>query len=514
MVHDDSRTLKFIKNVLGSAFLQIVTVVTGFISPRLMINAFGSEINGITASILQFVSYISLVEAGLNSAAVFALYKPLASKDRQKLAEVSSAIRVMYVRTGIYFAILAVALAIVFPLISHTDALNRLELSLLVLIISSQSAINFFILAKYRTLLTADQLGYFISYSSALQLIVNLGIIYGTIRLGWGVIAVRSAAILALVVTSAVLALIIRWKYANLNFHAKPDMAALSTRKDALFLQIMGVVTNGAPVVFMTMLLDFKQVSVYSIYAMIAGSVTTCIAVFTSGLGSAFGDIYALDDKALLEKTAREFRTAYYILITIIYSTMLCTLMPFIRLYTKTFTDVNYDCPLLGILITLNGLLFNFKAPHGMFIFSQGKFSLIRRQTVIQAVLIIAGCWFATKYYGLSGCMAVLCIANLYMLAELLWLAPRHLVRMSVWNNILQMLLSLAVCTGMFGFSLWIRWRPRTFAEWILYAGVIGAISMLISPAVFAVFDLDPIISVWRRIISHLLVKRGRAHFA
>lgn len=54
----DSRTSKFIKNVLGSAFLQIVTVVTGFISPRLMIDAFGSEINGITASILQFVSYI------------------------------------------------------------------------------------------------------------------------------------------------------------------------------------------------------------------------------------------------------------------------------------------------------------------------------------------------------------------------------------------------------------------------------------------------------------------------
>ena len=387
----DSRTSKFIKNVLGSAFLQIVTVVTGFISPRLMIDAFGSEINGITASILQFVSYIGLVEAGLNSAAVFALYKPLALKDERKIAEVSSAIRVMYVKTGIYFSILALILAIFFPFISHTAALDKFELSILVLIISSQSAINFFILAKYRTLLSADQLGYFISYSSALQLMVNLSILYVTIRLGWGVVAVRAAALFALVLTSVLLALVIKWKYPRLDFHAEPDLKSLSTRKDALFLQIMGVITNGAPVVFMTVLLDFKQISVYSIYAMIAGSVTSCIAVFTSGLGAAFGDIYALDDQKLLEKTSLEFRTAYYMLITVIYSAMFCTLMPFIKIYTKSFSDTNYYFPAFGFLMTLNGIVFNFRAPHGMFIFSQGKFSLIRRQTIIQALLILAG---------------------------------------------------------------------------------------------------------------------------
>ena len=73
---NSGRTNKFIKNVIGSAVLQIVTIVTGFISPKLMLGAFGSEINGITSSILQFISYISLVEAGLANATVFALYKP------------------------------------------------------------------------------------------------------------------------------------------------------------------------------------------------------------------------------------------------------------------------------------------------------------------------------------------------------------------------------------------------------------------------------------------------------
>ena len=512
-VSKDSRTSKFIKNVLGSAFLQIVTVVTGFISPRLMIDAFGSEINGITASILQFVSYIGLVEAGLNSAAVFALYKPLAVKDDRKIAEVASAIRVMYVKTGIYFSILALILAIFFPFISHTSALDKFDLSILVLIISSQSAINFFILAKYRTLLSADQLGYFISYSSALQLMVNLSILYVTIRLGWGVVAVRAAALFALVLTSVLLALVIKWKYPRLDFHAEPDLKSLSTRKDALFLQIMGVITNGAPVVFMTVLLDFKQISVYSVYVMIAGSVTSCIAVFTSGLGAAFGDIYALDDKKLLEKTSLEFRTAYYMLITVIYTVMICTMMPFIKLYTKTFTDADYYLPLFGCLITLNGIIFNFKAPHGMFLFSQGKFSLIRRQTIIQALLILAGCWFATKYFGLNGCMTALCVANLYMLIELLYLAPRSLVRMSTWHNVGQMLLSLSVCAGLFCLSSWVGWNPGSWGEWMVYALVIGLVSVLVSIAVFSLSDPEPMRSVWCRMGRYLFVK-GKADVA
>ena len=100
---NSGRTNKFIKNVIGSAVLQIVTIVTGFISPKLMLGAFGSEINGITSSILQFISYISLVEAGLANATVFALYKPLAQKDTKARDAVISASRISYRNIGLIF---------------------------------------------------------------------------------------------------------------------------------------------------------------------------------------------------------------------------------------------------------------------------------------------------------------------------------------------------------------------------------------------------------------------------
>ena len=158
-----------------------------------------------------------------------------------------------------------------------------------------------------------------------------------------------------------------------------------------------------APVVIMTAILDYKQISVYSIYNMIAGSVATCISVFTNGLSAGFGNIYAIGDSKLLKKTTEEFRTAFYILITIVYTVMLTCLLSFVRLYTDGINDVNYIVPVFAVLITIKGLLDNFKSPHGMLIYSFGKFKVIKRQTAIQTVLILVSTIALTWWLGLNG---------------------------------------------------------------------------------------------------------------
>ena len=48
---------------------QIVVMAAGMITPRLMIATYGSEMNGLVSSLNQFISYITLVEAGIGGAA-------------------------------------------------------------------------------------------------------------------------------------------------------------------------------------------------------------------------------------------------------------------------------------------------------------------------------------------------------------------------------------------------------------------------------------------------------------
>lgn len=70
------RTKKAFLDMITSLLLQLVTVVSGFILPK-VIGVFGSDTNGLIDSVSQFIGYITLLEAGVGGVTHAALYKPL-----------------------------------------------------------------------------------------------------------------------------------------------------------------------------------------------------------------------------------------------------------------------------------------------------------------------------------------------------------------------------------------------------------------------------------------------------
>lgn len=99
-----NRTKRYMYNSVAAFTAEIVTMILGFVTPRIILVTYGSELNGLTSSILQFMSYFNLVEAGFSNAAVYALYKPFADKDETAISAVVSAARRMYLRAGGIFA--------------------------------------------------------------------------------------------------------------------------------------------------------------------------------------------------------------------------------------------------------------------------------------------------------------------------------------------------------------------------------------------------------------------------
>ena len=53
--------------VATNLFLQLVTALCGFILPPLIVQFFGSSVNGMVASINQFIAYLNLVSNQLLS---------------------------------------------------------------------------------------------------------------------------------------------------------------------------------------------------------------------------------------------------------------------------------------------------------------------------------------------------------------------------------------------------------------------------------------------------------------
>ena len=70
---------------------QVVTLLLGIIIPRLVIVSYGSEVNGLLSSIRQIFAYVALLEAGIGTAALQAMYAPIAKEDHVSASRIMSA---------------------------------------------------------------------------------------------------------------------------------------------------------------------------------------------------------------------------------------------------------------------------------------------------------------------------------------------------------------------------------------------------------------------------------------
>ena len=98
MVSSKSRSKNSTLNMSFSLLFQLITAISGLILPKLIIENFGSDVNGLIASITQFLSYISLLEGGAEGVIRASLYKPLSIGDTDKVSAIVLAPKNFYFR--------------------------------------------------------------------------------------------------------------------------------------------------------------------------------------------------------------------------------------------------------------------------------------------------------------------------------------------------------------------------------------------------------------------------------
>ena len=69
----------------------------------------------------------------------------------------------------------------------------------------------------------------------------------------------------------------------------------------------------------------------------------------------------AKGEKKVLDRAYNVFEWAFLIAVFVIYTVTFVMIMPFISIYTRNMTDVNYILPILGYLFVLVGIVNNVK---------------------------------------------------------------------------------------------------------------------------------------------------------
>ena len=159
-------------NAITSLLLQLVTILNGFIIPRLILKTFGSDVNGLISSLNQFLNYVAILEGGLSSVILANLYKPLFEKDQKKISSVVKTTQKFYQKLAFIFLGYAVVIAIVYPLIFKVPFSYEYVFSLtLILAINIFVQYNFSI--SWKLLLNADKKVYIVSLSSIGLIVLN-----------------------------------------------------------------------------------------------------------------------------------------------------------------------------------------------------------------------------------------------------------------------------------------------------------------------------------------------------
>ena len=88
------RSNRLAKNIVSSFLYQVTAILCGFVLPRAILGAYGSEVNGLVSSVKQLLQIITFLDLGVSTVVMANLYKPLSDMDdRQTSAVLASAER-------------------------------------------------------------------------------------------------------------------------------------------------------------------------------------------------------------------------------------------------------------------------------------------------------------------------------------------------------------------------------------------------------------------------------------
>lgn len=396
------KTKKAVANLLSNLILQIVTAIVGFILPRLFITTYGSSVNGLIASIKQFLSYLKIIEAGVGQASIAALYKPLSRNNLNEVSGIVSATNFFYRRSGYLFIMCVVILAFLYPKIIG-DEINTKLASYMVLILGLTGMWEYFLLGKYRVLLIADQKGYVIFRIQTLLLIVSTFISVILVYLGLPILIVMATSTLIMLTNVLYIKKYIQRNYKYLNLNMDPSTNEIKSKWDALTHQIAGLVVFNTPLVIITVFGGLTEVSVYAIYGMVFNAVTLFISTFSTAMLAVFGNLIAKGENDYLEKYFSRFEYIFFAVIAFLYTCTSILVIPFIQIYTYGVDDADYNRPLMAALFVMVGIANAIRIPSNTLVNSAGHFKETKYSAIVEAIINLSASLTFVQFFGTEG---------------------------------------------------------------------------------------------------------------
>ena len=418
-----------IKNVVFGFGAKVIVIVLGMLIPKLLIESFGSDVNGLLSTVTQIYTYVALLEAGIGTAAVNALYRPLDKGDQDAVSNVvSAARRYFHEVTYLYFGAV-VLFAVVYPFFVSAD-IDKMTIFWVVLIQGMSGCVSYYFCAVYNQLLEADAHRYVTENVELCGYVLTSAAKIFLISMGFDVIAVQIANFVLAVVKVVITYIYCKKRYPWVVYKKKADKNLLEQRGAFVIHEISTVIFSNTDIVILSFY-DLGLASVYGIYNQIFSALNTLINTMNSGLGFLLGQNHYKDHKKFL-LLYDTYDTVYTGMVFVIFTIAYILTLPFMSLYAENFKDENYLITYLPLLFTLINLMSGTRMIASRLINVTGNARKTQIRSIAEAAINIVASLILVWFFGIYGVLLGTIIALLYRMNDMLIFANRHILKRKV----------------------------------------------------------------------------------
>lgn len=465
-------------NTISSLTLQLVSIISGFIVPRLILQSYGSEVNGLINSVTQFLTIISFLELGVGAVIQSSLYKPLAEKDNEEISKIVVSGQKFFSKLAFILLIYVLSLIAIYPFVAKSN-FGFLYTATMIMVISISSFAQYYFGIVKSLLITADQRGYYTYNIQTITLILNTIACFVLIRLGASIHAVKLSASLIYLIRPILISLYVKKNY-TIDWEIKYSGEPIKQKWNGVAQHVAAVVLNGTDSIVLTLFTGLNLVSVYSVYDMITHGIRILINYSTNGIQSLIGNLLAKNEINKLKIIFKWVEWGTHTLTSYIFGVTAVLIIPFVEVYTLGINDASYIQYTFAILMILANAGCCYRLPYISIILAGGHYRQTQNNFIVAAILNISLSIILVYRFGLIGVAFGTLVAMFY---QTIWMATYISKNMIHWPFrifIKQMLVDFITLLSFLLIGKLLSIHATSWAAWIKYGFLISIVGLLL----------------------------------
>ncbi len=323
------------RNSIFSIMGQIILIVVGFFSQRVMNLRLGEELVGMNSVISNILALLSVTELGLSVAVVYHLYRAIADQNEKQIASLMN----LYRRSYYVFAVVIGSLGLILcPFIHVFLRKNSFTLGYIrvIYLLWLLKTVASYLLSYRRSMLIADQKEYVVSIGT---LIAN-GMQYVFIII---MVQMYNNYILALMLSIAVECFVNIWiswyvgkKYPFLKQYYKEPLdkeitdKVIRDIKNIFVTKLSTKLLVSTDSLIMSSFISVGLVGLYSNYTMITQSIINIVESFSNTLQPTVGNMYIEGNHEKEHNLLRQITFIFFLFSSFAATSLFALMTPFV----------------------------------------------------------------------------------------------------------------------------------------------------------------------------------------